>query len=121
MAQLLDFSGATLDLVFDKGGVISPGPFTLYDGNNAAITTISSARLDFFTGTIASPTAAFTNAVSVTVTTGTTISFTLSATNTREFTAGTAYCYKLEVTLSDGTIVPVLKGNIAVGTEFSPP
>ncbi len=119
MAEHLDFTGAVLDLSFDKGSVISPGPFTLYDGNNAAITNISSARIDFFTGTIASPTATFTNAVSVNVAASTTISFTLSATNTRAFTAGTEYCYKLEVTLSDGTIVPVLKGNIDVGTEFS--
>jgi len=55
VAEHLDFTGAVLDLSFDKGSVISPGPFTLYDGNNAAITNISSARIDFFTGTIASP------------------------------------------------------------------
>lgn len=118
MAQLLDLTGGRLDLSFDKGSVFTRSVL-LYDANNAAITTISSARIDFFTGSISSPTASFSNSVTPSVSGNTTISFTLSETNTRAFTAGSEYCYKLEVTLADGTILPVLKGNIEVGTEFS--
>lgn len=111
-------TGGRLDLSFDRGSVFTRSVL-LYDAAGAAVTNISSARIDFFTGSISSPTASFSNAVTPSVSGSTTISFTLSATNTRAFTAGTEYCYKLEVTLSDGQILPVLKGNIEVGTEFS--
>jgi hypothetical protein len=119
VADLIDTTGARLDWAFRQGEQFTR-TITLTDGNDAAITNISSARIGFFTGTLAAPLVAVTGVtVTCTVTSSTTITFTLTSTHTRAFTVGNDYCYVMEATYSDGTIESELQGSISAFTEIA--
>ncbi len=119
MPDLIDTTGARLDWKFRQGEQFTRS-ITLTDGNGAAITNISSARIGFFTGTLAAPLVAVSGVTVIcTVTSSTTITFTITSTQTRLFTVGSDYCYVLEATYSDGTIETELQGSIESLTEIA--
>ena len=119
MAKVIDFSGPRLDLRIRRGTTAAEAYSDIEDSSGTAITTISVARITFRAGAITDTTPG-TAVASLTVTptnTGSTISWEMTPTQTRLFTAGTAYWYQVEFDTADGKTWTLLVGNVTVEME----
>ncbi len=117
--QTIDSTARRLDEVFRQGEQFSR-VVGFYDYAGALVTSIASARVAFFGGTLASPTTAVSGVtVAVSISASTYMSYTLTSAQTRQFTVGSDYCYCLEATLADGSVVTILQGEIKSATELA--
>jgi hypothetical protein len=117
MAKELDLVGDRVDLKFRRGEqrIFTHRDFLGDDGQ--PITTISQARIKFCSGSFLNPGLAV-DGVSITPTTdGESVTWTLTKTLSRAFTAGGSYCYFFEVEYTDGTVQAIQYGKVTVWPE----
>lgn len=115
--NLVKYVGDRVDLEITRG-VQFTQPHTLKDKNGATITTISTARVVFKLGTLLEYTTAVPGiTITPSVAAGTTITWTLTKTQSRLLEAGEDYVWFLEVTYADGSIQEIFRGMVIVVEE----
>lgn len=124
MAEVLDFQGDELHVKIRVGGS-APITFTDFkDDNGNPITTITAARMKFYTGTTAGATSnTLIVDLTMTVTAGSSVSGTLTPTQTRLFSTasygpGDDFCYGFEIDTADGRTYPICAGMVDVAKEL---
>lgn len=109
--------GAIVNIAFNRGDT-HRRIVELYDSNDDPVTP-ADARMTFKQDTITLPGSAVTG-LTVTPTIGTgTVTYELTPTMTRLFTAGNEYCYSLEVEDADGRVQTIHKGDVEVQEEIA--
>jgi hypothetical protein len=117
MALLDDGTGSLVNIAFRRGDTYRREVY-LYDSAGAAVTP-TAARMVFKDGTTANPGTAVSGlTVTPTITTGK-VTYELTPTNTRLFTADDDYCYSLEVDDSSSRVQTIHYGNVSVAGEIT--
>lgn len=119
MGMSTDFSGVVHDLVIRRGTTAREQYTAIYDTDEVQITTISAARMTCRSGAVSdeSPGTAVVGLTITPTTTGTTITWEMTPTNTRLFDAGEPYWYQIEFDTADGKTWTLCVGDITVSAE----
>ena len=112
-----DGKGKIIPIAFNRGDTHRRNVDLLDSGGNAV--TPTAARMVFKEGTVLAPGSAVSGlTVTPTITTGV-VTYELTPTMTRLFTAGDDYCYSLEVEDAAGRVQTIHKGAVEVDPEIS--
>jgi hypothetical protein len=116
MADTIDMAGKRLNLALTRGDATPLKSTFLINGSAV---TPTAARLVYKTGTPENPGSVVTGAGSVSINANELTWGCTTPTETRLFTAGSDYCYSLEVDLPNGNTQTLFKGSVFVEPEIA--